>query len=108
MDSEDLPQGTENKPLEDEVASIPPANWMATELMLTFPPPALLSVTLVPLDAVETAGRFRVWLFLQDKNILLWDRKTENGFPELKILKQKLRDMVDPERSLGHSDTQKK
>lgn len=59
---------------------------MATELMLTFPPPTLLSISLVPLDAAETSGRFRVWLFLQDRNVLLWDRKAENGFPELKIL----------------------
>ncbi|PVI00184.1 hypothetical protein DM02DRAFT_628720 [Periconia macrospinosa] len=35
---------------------------------------------------------------------LLWDRKTEGGFPETKVLKQRVRDYVDPNRDLGHSD----
>lgn len=81
---------------------------MATELMLTFPSSTVPSVTLIPLDTVETSGRFRVWLIMEDRNVLLWDRKTENGFPELKILKQRLRDFVDPKRDLGHSDVQGK
>ena len=54
--------------------------------MLTFPPPTLVSVTLVPLNAPETGGRFRVWLLLENDNpVLLWDRKSE-GFPGLKDL----------------------
>jgi predicted Rdx family selenoprotein len=43
----------------------------------------------VPLNADETAGRFRVWLMLDNpdsKPELIWDRKVEGGFPELKIL----------------------
>jgi len=35
----------------------------------------------------------------------LWDRKTDGGFPEAKILKQRLRNHIEPERNLGHSDT---
>ncbi|KAF1991884.1 hypothetical protein K402DRAFT_430408 [Aulographum hederae CBS 113979] len=35
---------------------------------------------------------------------LLWDRKTEGGFPETKVLKQRVRDHLDPKRDLGHSD----
>lgn len=35
---------------------------------------------------------------------LLWDRKAESGFPETKVLKQRLRDHIDPARDLGHSD----
>lgn len=35
---------------------------------------------------------------------LLWDRKAESGFPETKVLKQRLRDQIDPARDLGHSD----
>lgn len=53
---------------------------------------------------------------------LLWDRKvrqkrtvqlsvgllkklqTEGGFPELKVLKQRLRNVIQPEKDLGHSD----
>jgi hypothetical protein len=35
---------------------------------------------------------------------LLWDRKTEGGFPETKVLKQLVRDRIDPKKDLGHSD----
>ncbi|KAG6832989.1 hypothetical protein H0H92_004873 [Tricholoma furcatifolium] len=81
------------------------ASWTQTELLLTFPPPVLGSVTLMPLNSEETAGRFRVWLSSPSKPpYLLWDRKAEGGFPELKILKQRLRDQVQPGKSLGHSD----
>ncbi|KAI8937810.1 hypothetical protein NX059_005507 [Plenodomus lindquistii] len=38
------------------------------------------------------------------QKVLLWDRKTEGGFPETKVLKQKVRDCIDPKRDLGHSD----
>lgn len=34
----------------------------------------------------------------------IWDRKTDGGFPEAKVLKQRLRDLVQPDRNLGHSD----
>ena len=30
--------------------------------------------------------------------------KTEGGFPETKVLKQKVRDCIEPNRGLGHSD----
>lgn len=35
---------------------------------------------------------------------MLWDRKTEGGFPETKVLKQRVRDYIDPKKDLGHSD----
>jgi len=35
---------------------------------------------------------------------VLWDRKTEGGFPETKELKRRVRDVVDPGRGLGHVD----
>ncbi|OAL05914.1 hypothetical protein IQ06DRAFT_73338 [Phaeosphaeriaceae sp. SRC1lsM3a] len=38
------------------------------------------------------------------KKVLLWDRKAEGGFPETKVLKQLVRDKIDPTRDLGHSD----
>ncbi|TFK56077.1 hypothetical protein OE88DRAFT_1621536 [Heliocybe sulcata] len=81
------------------------ATWVSTELFLTFPPPTVKSITLLPMNADETAGRFRVWLYLdaQDPK-LMWDRKVEGGFPELKVLKQRIRDHVQPGKSLGHSD----
>ena len=65
------------------------ASWIQTELLLTFPPPILGSVTLIPRNQEETAGRFRVWLQVTEDSHpphLLWDRKLEGGFPELKIL----------------------
>ena len=34
----------------------------------------------------ETAGRFRVWLSTDTGPELMWDRKIEGGFPELKVL----------------------
>ncbi|KAJ0341511.1 hypothetical protein COL922a_002225 [Colletotrichum nupharicola] len=35
---------------------------------------------------------------------ILWDRKTEGGFPETKELKRRLRDVIEPDRDLGHVD----
>ncbi|KAF9221885.1 hypothetical protein BS17DRAFT_756487 [Gyrodon lividus] len=81
------------------------ATWVSTELLLTFPPPALKAVSTMPLNADDTAGRFRVWLnVVNDAPILIWDRKVEGGFPELKVLKQRIRDHIQPGKSLGHSD----
>ncbi|KAG1753831.1 Rdx family-domain-containing protein [Suillus paluster] len=81
------------------------ATWVSTELFLTFPPPALKAITIIPLNSEETGGRFRVWLNLEGSlPHLMWDRKIEGGFPELKNLKQRIRDHVQPGKSLGHSD----
>ncbi|KIL68305.1 hypothetical protein M378DRAFT_72565, partial [Amanita muscaria Koide BX008] len=85
------------------------ATWIQTELCLTFPSPAIESIILIPLNADETAGRFRVWLshgadLGAERAELMWDRKTEGGFPELKTLKQRIRDKIQPGKSLGHSD----
>lgn len=38
---------------------------------------------------------------------ILWDRKTEGGFPEVKELKKRVRDCIDPFRDLGHVDGKK-
>lgn len=63
------------------------ASWTQTELFLTFPPPTIESITLIPLNSDETAGRFRVWLsYGTEPAQLMWDRKVEGGFPELKLL----------------------
>ena len=35
---------------------------------------------------------------------MLWDRKTEGRFPEAKELKQRVRDVIDPGKDLGHSE----
>ncbi|KAJ1311377.1 hypothetical protein OPQ81_009870 [Rhizoctonia solani] len=75
--------------------------------MVIDPPFVIIgSITLVPLNSAETGGRFRVWLLTTDTEEpkLVWDRKTEGGFPELKVLKQRIRDVIQPGTSLGHSD----
>lgn len=71
------------------------AAWMAQELLTTFEA-ELDSLTLHP----GTGGIFEVWV--NGKRI--WSRKEDNGFPEVKVLKQKVRDEIDPDRSLGHVD----
>ncbi|PHH67496.1 hypothetical protein CDD82_1423 [Ophiocordyceps australis] len=35
---------------------------------------------------------------------VLWDRRRDSGFPETKLLKRLVRDVVDPSRALGHID----
>jgi selenoprotein W-related protein len=71
------------------------AAWMAQELLQTFGQD-LGEVALIP----GTGGIFVI--AVNDKTI--WDRRADGGFPEAKVLKQKLRDVVWPERDLGHSD----
>lgn len=97
--------------------------WTQTELFLTFPPAlpdpsldsspstsrGLRAITLLPRNDPSTAGRFRVWLHDDGDTdeqgpALVWDRKAEGGFPELKVLKQRIRDRIDAHRGLGHSD----
>ncbi|KAI1752939.1 Rdx family-domain-containing protein [Xylaria castorea] len=35
---------------------------------------------------------------------VLWDRKVDGGFPETKELKRRVRDVIEPDRDLGHVD----
>ncbi len=74
------------------------AGWMAQELLSSFGED-LASVTLVP----GTGGIFTVTA----NGAMLWDRKTEGGFPDAAELKRRLRDAVWPERGLGHVDRAK-
>ncbi len=71
------------------------AAWMAQELLTTFEQ-ELGKASMVP----ATGGVFEVWA--NDK--LIWSRKQEGRFPEMKELKQRVRDEIAPEKSLGHSD----
>lgn len=70
--------------------------WMAQELLTTFAE-ELGEVSLRP---SEVSGRFQVFL----ENEVIFDRKREGHFPEAKELKQIVRDLICPEKSLGHSD----
>ena len=71
------------------------AAWMAQELLTTFGTD-LQEVALVP----GTGGTFDIHL----NDELLFSRKQEGRFPESKELKQRIRDHIDPNRDLGHSD----
>ncbi|HVH01483.1 MAG TPA: SelT/SelW/SelH family protein [Amaricoccus sp.] len=69
--------------------------WMAQELLSTFGAD-LGGVTLEP----GTGGVFEIRL----DGELLWERRRDGGFPDVKALKQRVRDRIDPERDLGHVD----
>ena len=71
------------------------AAWMAQELLTTFET-ELGGVTLVP----GAGGIFEV----RHAGAVLWSRKAEGRFPDIKELKQRVRDVVAPEKPLGHSD----
>ncbi|MCB1668758.1 MAG: SelT/SelW/SelH family protein [Porticoccaceae bacterium] len=68
--------------------------WMAQELLHTFADD-LAAVALVP---SSEGGVFEIRL----NGDLLWERKSEGGFPDVKALKQRVRDVIDPDRNLGH------
>lgn len=74
---------------------LPRASWMAQELLTTFAD-ELAEVTLRP----GASGQFDIHLNEQ----IIWCRKSDGGFPELKMMKQKIRDEIAPKKSLGHSD----
>lgn len=72
------------------------AAYMAQELLTTFSED-LKGVTLVP---SEVTGRYTITVNEEE----VFDRKREGRFPEIKELKQLVRDKVAPGKSLGHSD----
>jgi selenoprotein W-related protein len=71
------------------------AAWMAQELLVTFERD-LAEVALRPGEK----GIYEIRLDDQ----LIWSRAAEGRFPELKELKQRVRDRIAPDRTLGHSD----
>ncbi|KAL7461699.1 hypothetical protein ACHAXS_002115 [Conticribra weissflogii] len=102
------------------------ATWLASEVLTTFAnEPRLHSVSLVPRSPpLSDGGIFSVAAtatadsgaagFSFDgkassrrKKLVLWDRKKEGRFPEAKEIKQLIRDVVNPDKDLGHSDVEK-
>jgi selenoprotein W-related protein len=75
----------------------PKCNWMmraaymAQELLTTFTDD-VYGITLVP---SEVSGRYTISI----DDVVLFDRKKEGRFPEIKELKQLVRDKVNPEKS---------
>ena len=73
------------------------AAYIAQEFLTTFES-ELRGVTLQP---SEINGSFSI--IIDGKTI--FDRKEFGGFPEIKELKQLVRDVVAPGKNLGHTDT---
>ena len=71
------------------------AAWMAQELLTTFQD-EIGELALRP----GTGGVFEVRV---DEE-LVWSRADRGRFPELKELKQLIRDRIAPDKPLGHSD----
>lgn len=71
------------------------AGWVAQELLTTFVD-ELEEVALRP----GSGGVFRVTVDGQ----LVTDRRADDGFIDMAELKTRLRDLIAPERALGHSD----
>ncbi len=74
------------------------STWMAQELLTTFEQ-ELNELSLQP----GTGGVFEV----RANDQLIWSRKEEGRFPEITELKQRVRDVISPERDLGHVDRKK-
>ena len=72
------------------------AAYMAQELLTTFAD-EIGAVTLKP---SEEGGRYTIYI----EEEIVFDRKTHGGFPEIKEIKRMIRDVVNPEKTLGHSD----
>ena len=68
------------------------AAWLAQEILTTFEQ-QIEEVALRPGDN----GVFEIWA----GEVLIWERKRDNGFPDAKTLKLRLRDEVFTEVSLG-------
>lgn len=72
------------------------AAYMAQELLTTFTG----DIHAVSLQPATLAGTYLIFI----DGELLFDRRREGRFPEIKELKQLVRDRVNPQKSLGHSD----
>jgi selenoprotein W-related protein len=80
----------------------PKCNWlmraayMTQELLTTFSD----DVYGVMLQPSETSGKYNIRI----DNVTIFDRKEQGRFPEIKELRQLVRDVVCPDKSLGRSD----
>eukprot|EP00578_Thalassiosira_sp_NH16_P016591 CAMPEP_0181110574 /NCGR_PEP_ID=MMETSP1071-20121207/18792_1 /TAXON_ID=35127 /ORGANISM="Thalassiosira sp., Strain NH16" /LENGTH=405 /DNA_ID=CAMNT_0023194365 /DNA_START=66 /DNA_END=1283 /DNA_ORIENTATION=+ len=97
------------------------STWLASELLTTFANDSNLAcVTMKPMGPPmsEEGGIFRILSSRRERDgiedgggsstmheVVLWDRKVEGRFPESKEVKQLVRDCVDPDKDLGHSDS---
>lgn len=88
-----------------EIALIPATGGIFTVQLTYLPesvPKSAENASRNGVEEVEWSGDVGV------KSVLIWDRKVEGGFPETKVLKQRVRDCLEPGRDLGHSDAPSK
>ncbi|GJM60277.1 MULTISPECIES: SelT/SelW/SelH family protein [Persicobacter] len=71
------------------------AGWMAQELLQTFET-EIAGVKLQP----GTGGIYEVWIDAEQ----VFSFKTSRRFPQPKELKRLIRDIIAPEKDLGHND----
>ena len=69
--------------------------WVAQELLNTFET-EIGELALIP-------GSGGVWE-LRINGVTVWSRAARGGFPEIKELKQLVRDHIAPGKTLGHTD----
>ncbi|HCN84399.1 MAG TPA: SelT/selW/selH selenoprotein [Sphingobacteriaceae bacterium] len=72
------------------------AAYMAQEILATFTD----DVYGVLIQPSEINGRYNIHI----DAVKIFDRKEAGRFPEIKELKQLVRDVVNPEKDLGHSE----
>jgi selenoprotein W-related protein len=71
------------------------SSWMAQELLTSFDT-EITELSLKP----GTGGIFEVTA----NGTVIWSRKEQGRFPEITELKQLVRDVIAPDKNLGHSD----
>ena len=74
---------------------LPRASWLSQELLWTFEA-EVGEVALIPAES----GTFKIVA----QGTVVWDRKVDDGFPQAKELKQRVRDAISPGKDLGHSE----
>ena len=72
------------------------ASWISQELLSTFSE-EIKGVSLLPSNV---SGIFEIRCGRE----IIWERGKKKGMPEIKELKQKIRDVVVPDKDLGHID----
>ena len=73
------------------------ASWISQELLSTFSN-EISGVILIPSNI---AGIFEI----RSGREIIWERVKKGGMPEIKELKRKVRDLVAPDKGLGHIDS---
>ena len=104
-DTPSLPRPTVRITYCDQCRWLLRAAWLAQELLSTFGG-ELAEVALAP----GRGGVFEIEVThaaapgAPVSPVRVWSREVDGGFPDAKVLKQRVRDVIDPGRDLGHSD----